>query len=320
MRNGHVVSLNLGKKLALAVVGMAALVVPIAIGVLNAPAVHAQGVPDWQTAAGGQMAFEVASVKLSDAPKIPNFPLDARNAKTSGGRFSAAFRLFAYIEFAYKLEPWQLSAALEHVPRWVTTDFYQIEARAEGNPTKDQMRLMMQSLLADRFKLAVHFETREIPVFALRLVKAGQCGPKLRPHAEGPPCPDSFTEPDPRAPRNANDVFPPNCETAQMWVKPNGMSLVGSRNITMALLAGALPSLGSLNRPVVDQTGLSGRFDFTIEWLFESAVVAPFRVEPDLPGPAFLDAVRKQLGLKLESTKGPIQFIVIDSVEKPTEI
>jgi uncharacterized protein (TIGR03435 family) len=318
MRNRPVVSLNLGKKLALAFVGMAALVVPIAIGILNAPAVHAQGVPDWQTAAGGKMAFEVASVKPSDAPKIPNFPLDASNAKTSGGRFSAAFRLFAYIEFAYKLEPWQLSAALEHAPRWVTTDQYEIEARAEGNPTKDQMRVMMQSLLADRFKLAVHFETREVPVFALSLVKPGQFGPRLRPHAEGPPCPDSFTEPDRHA-LNANDVFPPNCETAQMRGKPNGMSLVGSRNTTMALLAGALPSLGSLNRPVVDQTGLSGRFDFTIEWLFESAVVAPFRKEPDLPGPAFLDAVREQLGLKLESTRAPVQFIVIDSVEKPTE-
>ena len=69
----------------------------------------------------------------------------------------------------------------------------------------------------------------------------------------------------------------------------------------------------------MDQTGLDGRFDFTIEWLFESAVVAPNRKEPDLPGPAFLDAVREQLGLKLESTKGPVQFIVIDSVEKPNE-
>ena len=156
-------------------------------------------------------------------------------------------------------------------------------------------------------------------MFALSLVKAGQFGPRLRPHAEGPPCPDSFTWPHQHA-LNANDAFPPNCEDSQMWVRPNGMSLVGSRNITMAVLAGTLSSLGSLKRPVVDQTGLSGRFDFTLEWLFESAVVAPNRVDPDLPGPAFLDAVREQLGLKLESTKGPVQFIVIDSVEKPTEI
>ena len=190
------------------------------------------------------------------------------------------------------------------------------------------MRLMMQSLLADRFKLAVHFETREVPVFALTLVKPGQFGPRLRPHAEGPPCPDSFAEPDPHAPPNANDVFPPNCETAQMWVKPNGMSLVGSRNTTMPFLAAQVAAqifssggvAGEVDKPVVDKTGLDGRFDFTIEWLFESAVVAPFRVEPDLPGPAFLDALREQLGLKLESTRGPVQFIVIDSVETPTHI
>ena len=92
MRNRNVLRLNLGKKLALAVVGMAALVVPIVVGILNAPAIRAQGVPDWQTAAGGKMAFEVASVKPSNAPKIPNFPLDARNAKASEGRTSTRLR------------------------------------------------------------------------------------------------------------------------------------------------------------------------------------------------------------------------------------
>jgi uncharacterized protein (TIGR03435 family) len=106
------------------------------------------------------------------------------------------------------------------------------------------------------------------------------------------------------------------------------MSLVGSRNTTMPFLAAQVAAqifssggvAGEVDKPVVDKTGLDGRFDFTIEWLFESAVVAPFRVEPDLPGPAFLDALREQLGLKLESTRGPVQFIVIDSVETPTHI
>jgi uncharacterized protein (TIGR03435 family) len=69
---------------------------------------------------------------------------------------------------------------------------------------------------------------------------------------------------------------------------------------------------------VIDQTGLSGKFDVNIEWLFESAVVAPFRAEPDLPGPLFLDALREQLGLNLQSTKGPVQILVIDRVERPT--
>ena len=134
------------------------------------------------------MAFKVASIK----PWKPGtnfieltFPLDPGHAKPLGDRFSASFPLSAYIEFAYELRPGQVDAALGQFPNWVSTDVYEIEARAEGNPTKDQMRLMMQSLLADRFKLVVHFETQEVPVLALTLVKPGKIGPKLRRHAEG---------------------------------------------------------------------------------------------------------------------------------------
>jgi hypothetical protein len=90
-----------------------------------------------------------------------------------------------------------------------------IDAKADGNPTKDQMRLMMQSLLADRFKLRAHFETKQVPVLALTLVKPGKLGPKLLPHSEGPPCPDTseilnpLTTPPPALPK-AGDVFPAN--------------------------------------------------------------------------------------------------------------
>jgi uncharacterized protein (TIGR03435 family) len=265
------------------------------------------------------MAFEVASIKPGRGGALPLFPLDAGDAYApTGGRFFANFPLWAYIQFAYKIWPTeqQRREALAHLPEWAAESFT-IEAQAEGNPTKDQMRLMMQSLLADRFKLAVHFETRVVPVFALTLVNPGKLGPKLRPHAEGPPCDNAgWRQPAPRIASDA-DVFPPVCDAFMM--RSRASTLVGSRNTTMALLAGALPSLGSLSRPVVDQTGMSGRFDFTIEWLFESAVVAPFRAEPDLPGPAFLDALREQLGLKLESMTGPVQILVIDSVDKPSE-
>lgn len=138
--------------------------------------------PGWQTAAGGKLEFAVASVKPSKVPKVPTFPLDSRDARTPRGRFSAGLTLQTYITFAYKLEPFRAEAAFAQLPKSVSADFYQIEARAEGSPTKDQMRLMMQSLLADRFKLAVHFETQEVAVFALALAKPGKTGPKLRPH------------------------------------------------------------------------------------------------------------------------------------------
>src|SRR5580692_111897 len=104
-------------------------------------------VPDWQTAAGGKLSFEVASVKPSAAFKPPTFPLDSGNAVTQGGRFSAGMKLLTYITFAYKLDTTsdQRAAMLAQMPKWADADFFQIEARADGNATKDQMRLMMQS-------------------------------------------------------------------------------------------------------------------------------------------------------------------------------
>src|SRR6266849_9469917 len=128
---------------------------------------------DWQTAAGGRMAFDVASVKKNTtAPsraRSSDFPLGPGEVYVpNGGRFRAMnYPLVAYIEFAYKIADGQEQLLLPQLPKWVTTDRFDIEASAQGNPSKDQMRLMMQSLLADRFKLAVHYETRQLPVYSL---------------------------------------------------------------------------------------------------------------------------------------------------------
>ncbi len=262
---------------------------------------------DWQTDAGGKMAFDVASVKPAKTFTPPNFPLDTGDAFSNmqtnlapGGRFSATFPLQTYITFAYKLWVTQeeLAAMTAHLPKWISTDLYTIEARAKGNPTKDQMRLMMQSLLADRFQLAVHFETREVPVLALTLIKPGKPGPKLRPHADGVPCDDTA------------EAYPPRCDVYMLQRGPNGLNKGGSRNTTMDLLASSIPSFGGLGRPVINQTGLDGRFDFAMEWTAETQSDAVA---------AFMDAVREQLGLKLESTKAPRQILVIDRVERPSE-
>jgi uncharacterized protein (TIGR03435 family) len=268
-------------------------------------------VPQWQIAAGGKMAFDVASVKLDKGPsRSPSFPLDNGDAFTPGNRFFADFRLLTYIRFAYKasLTPEQSDSILAQLPKWVASDRFEIQARAEGNPTKDQMRLMMQSLLADRFKLAIHFETRDVPVFALTLVKPGEIGPKLRPHADGPPC-------------DAPDVFASRCDAAMLEMKPNRMYQAGARNVTMASVADILPSLAGLGRPVLDQTGLSGRFDFVVEWAPESNGPLPPNADaqPDSQGPTFLEALGEQLGLKLKSTRGPVQALVVDHVENLSE-
>jgi bla regulator protein BlaR1 len=207
-------------------------------------------------------------------------------------------------------------------------NLFEIEARAPGNPTKDQMRLMMQSLLADRFKLKVHLETREGPVFALTLVRPGRTGPKLRPHGDGPACPDSFEMvPMPQPPRNANDPFPPACGVTQTTRTANA-TLLGARDMTVEAFAeGAIYGLGSLtgevDKPVIDQTGLKGRYDFMLELPVGTLSFSLAPPNPDAPpadpkGTPFLNALREQLGLKLVSSKGPIRKLVIDHVEPPS--
>jgi bla regulator protein blaR1 len=133
----------------------------VAVGTLIA---QLPDIPDWQKAAGGKMAFDVACVKLTKPGSfvLPSFWLNDGDAKPPGGRFRGSFPVAVYINFAYKLDGYELKEMSEHLPKWANHS-YLIEAKADGNPTMDQMRLMMQSLLADRFKLRVHFESREGP-------------------------------------------------------------------------------------------------------------------------------------------------------------
>jgi uncharacterized protein (TIGR03435 family) len=286
--------------------------------------------PEWQVAAGGKMAFDVASVKLvASGSYVPaGFPLDAGNGyRFTGGRFSAAFPLFVYVMFAYKLTltPGEIDALLAPLPKWVGKESFQIQARAPiDNPSKDQLRLMMQSLLADRFLMSVHFETRTVPALALLVAKPGKLGPQLRPHSEGPPCPAEPGTPN-FVPENVKGVFPQRCEFYGMEPEANGMSRVGARNTTIDLLASMIPVLGgpfgSVNRPVVDRTGLSGRFDFTIDVRPESHNATPpsSSAEPEPVGPTLLEALREQLGLKLEPTRAQIQVLIIDHVGRPSD-
>jgi beta-lactamase regulating signal transducer with metallopeptidase domain len=150
MRNRSVLGLSPGKKIILTAAGMAALVLPVTIGALGAPPFQAQDTADWQTKAGDKMTFEVASVKLSKEEQLvpPSMPLDAGDRyHPKGGYFRADLPLWSYIQFAYKL--WAPSEGQQkenaRLPKWVTTDRYSIEARAAGEPTKDQFRLMVQA-------------------------------------------------------------------------------------------------------------------------------------------------------------------------------
>ena len=184
-------------KVLLATIGTSAVVVHLVLGLTNIRQVCAQSsVTDWQTAAGGKMAFDVASVKPNVAEPSAstvheNIPLGPQDLfAPTGGLLSATNVSFVrYMVFAYKLSPTQIQVVRSQLPKWANNNRYDINARTSSNPTKDQFRLMMQSLLADRFKLAVHYETRQLPVYTLVLDNAGKLGPQLKPHPEDSPCP-----------------------------------------------------------------------------------------------------------------------------------
>ena len=285
---------------------------PAAWVTVAALAVQSSNTPDWQTAAGGKKSFDAASVKLDTGDfRPPSFALDNGNDFKPGGRFSADFGVMTYVQFAYKVRftQQQIRAMQVRLPKWVLSDRYAIEAKADGLPTKDQIRLMMQSLLAQRFQLAVHFETQETAVFVLTLVKPGKPGPKLHPHSEGPPCDNS--------PATA---FPPECYVEMLMMK-NAELHGGSRATTMDRLAEAIPAMGRLDRPIVDQTGIRGEIDYEIEWLRDVNPNEPPSANPPPadPGPTFLEALREQLGMKLQPAKLPLRVLVIDHIERPSE-
>jgi uncharacterized protein (TIGR03435 family) len=297
--------------------------------------------PGWEKAAGGKQEFEVASVReeKSGAEPHSNFSLDSGNAYfviekndkliPNGTLFSASESLMRYIIFAYKLSGTQ-ELALRfnyyeglklNVPEWVKNSGYDIEARSTGGVTKDQMRLMMQSLLADRFKLAVHWETRDAPVFALVPVRPGTLGPQLRTH---PASDDCATTPLPVDTSNNVPVTKPAAtlpipcgQIAHLPASAPGAHRFGGRNVTLAMLAPSLPAqtgLVTLPRPVIDHTGLPGGYDFWMEWTPEDTS----EVDNHESGGTFREALRNQLGLKLEPQKGPVELLVIDHVERPS--
>jgi bla regulator protein BlaR1 len=241
---------------------------------------------------------------------------DPVTGESPHGRFSARFGVMTFVEFAYKLmlSPDQRQAMLAHLPKWIDADQFEIDAKAAGNPTKDQMRLMMQSLLAERFHLAVHYEAQQMPVYALTLIKPGKWGPKLIRHADGPSCDAPAEVDDPDA-----AVFPPICHVQEALRTRNGRAVIGSRDATMSYLCWGMSF--SVGRQVVDRSGITDRIDYRIEFTPESngAGSPGGDVPPDPHLVTFMDAVREQLGLKLESTKGPVQTLVIDHIERPSE-
>jgi uncharacterized protein (TIGR03435 family) len=317
--------LNFIKRLFL-LAGLAAIVLSVVVGVLDAREGHAQS----STAALSpspiekKLEFEVASVrqnKTNDKASMNVDPTPGDGMVPTGGLYSARNIVLAqYIAFAYKLTNQQLRSVVSQVP-WVSEDRFDIEARAEGNPTKDQYRLMMQSLLADRFKMSVHFETRQVPLFALVMAKPGKLGPQLRLHrADDPVCSTPAGVMRGQPPADA-EGFPERCG-GPLSMKPSapGRMKSGGRDVPMSRFASILTGVGNVDRPMVDQTELQGTVDYSLEWIQVAANV-PFGAEfhPDESAPTFEEALKEQLGIKMVSQKGPVTFFIVDHVEHASE-
>ena len=286
--------------------------------------------PNWQAAAGGKMEFETATIKQNKTatpyPAGSNFPLGPGDVYVpNGGVFGAInYPLFKYIVFAYKITDNQEPSLLSQLPKWAVTDRFDIEGKVPGNPSKDQMRLMMQALLADRFHLAVHYETRQVPVLALIIEQPGKFGPLLQKHADDSPCATTpvVPSPAPTAPPQLLDTrFPAPCGGfLPMPPSAPGRIRVGARNVSMELIANSIGEGEGVDRPVLDKTGLTGMFDVSIEFTPQLDASSPpdANSHRDLTGPTLLQALSEQLGLKLEPQTGPIDFLVVSYVEEPS--
>ena len=243
-------------------------------------------VPPKRMAVDANPTFEVATIKLSrpDDRRLPTIQIQDR-------------RLLAWnksvmnlIEEAYSINP----SEVVNAPDWFDTKYDIVgQPDGEGQPSLQQWHIMMQKLMADRFKLSFHREKKEVSIYALTVAKNG---PKLAASAGDPKGPPNLAMP-------ARGRF-------------------RGRNATMADLSGTLS--GVLDRPVVDKTGISGRFDIPLNWTvddFQASRLTGFPAPQQLNGevPDLFTAIQEQLGLKLESTKAQIEVMVIDHAEKPSE-
>jgi uncharacterized protein (TIGR03435 family) len=257
--------------------------------------------------------FEVASVKPNTSGR--NF-INVR--PPVGGRFTATnARLKMLIALAYNVKSFEISGG----PAWIDSDGYDITAKAvDGNTTLDQLRPMLQTLLEDRFKLKVHRETKEMPIYTLGFAKNGS---KL-PEAKDGGCvrfgPDS-----PPPPLPAPGQLPP-IVCGGFLRAPN---LLQAGKVDMKQLVNVLSDV--LGRPVTDKTGFAGTFDVKLEFSPEGTSfgggpaggggLALIGGPPpgDDSKPSIFTALQDQLGLKLDSQKGPGEILVIDHAEKASE-
>jgi uncharacterized protein (TIGR03435 family) len=239
-------------------------------------------------------SFEVASVRANrSGERIMLFQ------PQRGGRFTATnCSLGLLIQYAYDVMQFQISGA----PAWVKSDRYDIAAKAEGDRQVREIRAMLQRLLEDRFQLKYHWDTKEAAVYYLVVSKAG----KLR-EAEPGDCPPPLSAPSSRS------AGPPDAPCGSLMNSPGHTK---GYKLTAGDLAGSLSFF--LGRLVLDKTALTGKYDIALQWTPEP-VQTQSAAPPEAGPPSIFTALQEQLGLKLESAKGPVKTLVIDHGARPSE-
>lgn len=244
--------------------------------------------PPVPMAANADPAFEVATIK----PSVPDSP--GIGIRMNGRNFSTLnTTLSDLITFAWEIHPNQLSGG----PAWISSQKFDLAAIPDkpGMPNDKQVKLMMRKLLADRFKLTLHHDKKDLSVFLITVAKTG---PKIA----------------------KNETNPNGLPGLGM----QGLGRVAVRNATIADFAQLMQGR-ILDRPVVDQTGLPGRYDFSLQWTPDDSQYggrggqAPPPANGGNAPPDLFAAMQEQLGLKMEATRAPVDVIVIDHVEKPSD-
>jgi len=194
-------------------------------------------------------------------------------------------------------------------PGWINSDRYTIDAKPEEPQSEEMMNgPMMQALLEERFKLKIHHETREVPVYALTVAKAG---PKLKPFKDGSCTPIDFT----KLTMSALDSRVPGVNYCRNVARPaGGIEIYDAQGTSLDEFC--ILQFGRMDRPVINRTGIAGLFDIHLE--FAPGATNPDDAASDAAGPSIFTALQQQLGLKLEAARGPGEFVVIDHVEKPS--
>jgi uncharacterized protein (TIGR03435 family) len=251
--------------------------------------------------------FEVASIRAA-APGSPAYRL--RLTFAPGGRLTVPnYTVKELIALAWEIQPFRISGG----PAWIDSIRYNVSAKADHDVEWKEATLMLQSPLTDRFQLTMHRESKDLPIYALVLAKKdGKLGPRLIESKE-----DGCTKADPSALQPEPGKAPkPQCDMlAGTFRRLKGTSVPPGE---LALAFGNI-----LGRMVVDKTGLTGNFDIDLAWTPDDTQY--LQLPPGVPapppsdGPSIFVALQEQLGLKLESQKGPVEVFVIDRAEKPSE-